>query len=157
MAPVVQAFQAMRGISQLAAVILVSEIGDIQRFSHPGQLVSYLGLSPSEHSSGNRTIRGPITKAGSARGRRMLIEGAWAYRRPARVTNYAARRHGGLPKEVLEIGWKAQVRLCQRYRSMRARGKNHNVVVTAIAREMACFLWAIAQRIPLINQAALAS
>jgi len=73
------------------------------------------------------------------------------------VTNYAARRHRGLSKEILEIGWKAQIRLCQRYRSMRARGKHHNVVVTAIAREMACFLWAIAQRVSLPNQAALAS
>ena len=157
LAPVVHAFQAMRGISQLAAVILVSEIGDFQRFSRPGQLVSYLGLSPSEHSSGNRTIRGPITKAGSARGRRMLIEGAWAYRMHARVSNYATKRHVGLSKEVLEIGWKAQIRLCQRYRSMRARGKNHNVVVTAIAREMACFLWAIARTVKLPFPAALAS
>lgn len=155
--PVVHAFQAMRGISQLAAVILVSEIGDFQRFSNPGQLVSYLGLSPSEHSSGNKVIRGPITKAGSARGRRVLIEGAWAYQKPARVSNYAARRHVGLPKEVLEIGWKAQIRLCQRYRSMRARGKNNNVVVTAIAREMACFLWAIARTVKLPYTAALAS
>lgn len=156
LAPVVQAFQAMRGISVLAAVILVSEVGDFQRFNHPGQLASYLGLSPSEHSSGNRTIRGPITKAGSARGRRVIIEGAWAYRKPARVSNHAAKRQIGLPKEVLEIGWKAQIRLCQRYRSMLARGKNNNVVVTAIAREMVCFLWAIARKISLPGQVAVA-
>jgi transposase len=80
LAPVVNAVQAMRGISETAAVILVSEIGDFNRFAHPTQLVSYLGLSPSEHSSGKSVIRGPITKAGTARGRRVLIEGAWTYR-----------------------------------------------------------------------------
>jgi transposase len=157
MAPLVQAFQAMRGVSQFSAVVLVSEIGDFQRFSHPGHLVSYLGLSPSEHSSGSRTIRGPITKAGSARGRRMLIEGAWSYRNHARVTNHKSRQHTGLSKEILEIGWKAQIRLCKRYRSMRARGKNQKIVITAIAREMVCFLWAIAQTVKLPCPPVLAS
>jgi transposase len=149
LAPVVQALQAMRGVSMMAAIILASEIGDFQRFTHPRQLVSYLGLSPSEHSSGNSIIRGPITKAGTARGRRVLIEGAWSYRLPARVSTLVANRQDGLPKEVRDIAWKAQVRLCQRFRSMRARGKNHNLVVTAIAREMACFLWAIARTVTL--------
>jgi transposase len=146
LAPVMQAIQAMRGISQISAVILVAEIGDFNRFGHPGQLVSYLGLSPSEHSSGSRVIRGPITKAGTARGRRVLIEGAWAYRLPARVSTLTAKRHIGVPKEIRDIAWKAQIRLCHRFRAMRARGKNQNVVVTAIAREMACFIWAIARK-----------
>jgi transposase len=153
MAPVVQAVQAMRGVSQMAAVILVSEIGDFNRFSHPQQLVSYLGLAPSEHSSGKRVIRGEITKAGSKHARRVLIEGAWAYRLPARVGTAIAARHDGLAKEVIDIAWKAQVRLCQRFRTMRARLKHPNVVATAIAREMACFLWAIARTIPLPSQA----
>jgi transposase len=157
LAPVVQAIQAMRGISETAAVILVSEIGDFHRFAHPRQFVSYLGLSPSEHSSGNTIIRGGITKAGSRHARRVLIEGAWAYRLPARVGRKIAARHEGLTKDILDIAWKAQVRLCQRFRAMRARGKNHNVVVTAVAREMACFLWAIARTIPLPNQIAVAS
>lgn len=147
MAPVVRAIQAMRGVSVMAAVILVSEIGDFNRFAHPRQLVGYLGLSPSEHSSGKSIVRGPITKAGSARGRRILIEGAWAYRMPARVGRLLASRHKGLTKEMLDIAWKAQVRLCKRYRSMYARGKNKNLVVTAIAREMACFVWAIARTV----------
>jgi transposase len=157
LAPVVQAIQAMRGVSLMAAVILVSEIGDFSRFSHPRQLVSYLGLSPSEHSSGKSIFRGPITKTGSARGRRVLIEGAWAYRQPARVSTRVASRHTGLAKEVLDIAWKAQVRLCQRFRAMRARGKHHNVVATAIAREVACFLWAIARAVPLPTQVARAA
>jgi transposase len=157
LAPVVQAMQAMRGVSDIAAVILVSEIGDFSRFAHPRQFVSYLGLSPSEHSSGNRVIRGPITKAGSKHARRVLIEGAWAYRYPARVAKDLASRQPGLAKEILDIAWKAQVRLCQRFRTMRARGKHHNVAVVAIARELACFLWAIAQKIPLPSAPALAS
>jgi transposase len=148
LAPLVRAFQAMRGISQMAAVIFASEIGDFNRFTHPRQLVSYLGLSPSEHSSGKAIIRGPITKAGTARGRRVLIEGAWTYRMPARIGTKIASRHDGLTK-VLDIAWKAQIRLCHRFRAMRARGKNKNVTVTAVAREMACFLWAIARTIKL--------
>jgi transposase len=155
--PIVKAFQAMRGISEIGAVILVAEIGDFNRFVHPRQLVSYLGLSPSEHSSGKSIIRGPITKAGSTRGRRVLIEGAWAYRMPARVGTKIASRQDGLAKDVLDIAWKAQIRLCQRFRAMYARGKNKNVTITAVAREMACFLWAIARSITLPNQVALAS
>jgi transposase len=147
MAPVVKAVQAMRGISETSAVILVSEIGDFNRFAHPRQFVSYLGLSPSEHSSGKSVIRGPITKAGTARGRRVLIEGAWTYRLPARVSPRVVKRHDGISKEILDIAWKAQLRLCKRFRSMRARGKNKNIVVTAIAREMACFVWAIARTV----------
>jgi transposase len=145
LAPVAHALQAMRGVSEISAVILAAEIGDFQRFSHPRQLVSYLGLSPSEHSSGKSVIRGPITKAGSKHARFALIEGAWAYRLPARVGRKLAMRHDGQTKEVLDIAWKAQVRLCHRFRAMRARGKKENVTVTAIAREMVCFLWAIAQ------------
>jgi transposase len=149
LAPVVQAFQAMRGISQISAAIVVAEVGDFHRFSHPRQLVSYLGLSPSEHSSGGRINRGPITKAGSKHARRVLIEGAWSYRLPARVGRYLSFRQSGVSKDVLDIAWKAQVRLCQRFRSMRARQKNQNVVVTAVAREIACFMWAIARTVSL--------
>ena len=157
LAPVVGAIQAMRGISVMAAVILVSEIGDFNRFAHPRQLVSYLGLSPSEHSSGDKTFRGPITKAGSARGRRVLIEGAWAYRLPAHVGKKIAVRHNGLTKDVLDIAWKGQIRLCKKYRSMSARGKNKNVVITAIAREMVGFIWEIAHGMPNVTAVAHAS
>lgn len=149
LAPLVDALQAMRGISHISAVILVSEIGDFNRFPHPRHLVSYLGLSPSEHSSGSRVIRGPITKAGSKHARRVLIEAAWAYRLPARVGRYLGFRQNGLPKEIVDTAWKAQVRLCQRFRTMAGRRKHQNVVVTAIAREIACFMWAIARLVAL--------
>ncbi len=144
LAPVVQAIQAMRGVKIISAVILASEIGDFNRFAHPRQLVGFLGLSPSERSSGEKIVRGGITKAGSSRARRVLIEGAWAYRGPARVSKKIAVRLDGIPQNVRQIAWKAQLRLCERYRSMQKRGKHKNVVITAIAREMAGFIWEIA-------------
>ncbi len=147
MRPVVEALQAMRGIAFLSAVILVAEIGDFRRFATPRQLMAYLGLVPSEHSSGSKTQRLGITKAGSSRARRVLVEGAWSYRFPARVTNEIRARLEGLPKAVRDIGWKAQTRLCARYRRLMGAGKNSNVVTTAIAREMAAFAWAIAREV----------
>jgi transposase len=153
LAPVVEAIQAMRGISEMSAVILAAEVGDFSRFPHPQQFVSYLGLSPSEHSSGKRVIRGGITKAGSKHARRVLIEGAWAYRLPARVGHKAAARQKGLAKDVLDTAWKAQSRLCHRFRVLCARGKNQNIVATAIAREIACFVWEIAQAVPIASAA----
>jgi transposase len=104
-------------------------------------------LVPSEHSSGRKVQREGITKAGNTRARRVLIEGAWSYRWPARVTNEIRARLEGLPKAVQGIAWKAQTRLCARFRRLTATGKNHNVVVTAIAREMAAFAWAIAREV----------
>jgi transposase len=147
LAPVVQAIQAMRGISEIAAVILAAEIGDFSRFAHPRHFVSYLGLAPSEHSSGKRVNRGHITKTGSKHARRALIEGAWTYRTSARVGHKAGRRQEGIAKDVLDMAWKAQTRLCHRFRAMTARGKNQNVVATAIAREIACFVWAISRTV----------
>lgn len=144
LAPVVQAIQAMRGVKLISAVILAGEIGDFKRFDHPRQLVSFLGLAPSEHSSGEHIVRGGITKAGSSRARRVLIEGAWAYRGPARVSKKIAVRLDNIPQDARQIAWKAQLRLCERYRSMLKRGKHKNIIVTAIAREMVCFIWEIA-------------
>jgi transposase len=144
LAPIVEAIQAMRGVELITAVILTSEIGDFQRFANPKQLMSYLGLTPSEHSSGEKVARGPITKTGSTRARRVLIEAAWTYWLPARVSRRIGYRHEGQPKAVLDVAWKAQLRLCQRYRRMSARGKPRNVITTAIAREMLGFIWAIA-------------
>ncbi len=146
LASIVSSMQAMRGISLIAAVILASEIGDFNRFDHPGKLVAYLGLSPSEHSSGERVARGSITKAGSPRARRVLIEGAWAYRLPPRNRSTGPRLHG-LSDAVQEIAWKAQLRICQRFRLLAKRGKHNNVIVTAVAREMVCFIWAIAREV----------
>jgi len=147
MAPVVEAYQAMRGIAFLAAVTFVVEIGDVRRFDTAPQLMAYLGLVPSESSTGERVKRGGITKAGNVRARRVLIEGAWAYRFPARVSPEIQKRLDGLPRSVREIAWKGQIRLCARYRKLIIAGKLKTVAVTAIAREMAAFLWAIGQEV----------
>jgi transposase len=145
--PAVQALQALRGVQLVIAATLVAEIGDIGRFDHPRQLMAYLGLVPSEHSSGPSIRRGAITKCGNSHARRMLTEAAWSYRLPARVTPIIARRQDGLAREVRDIAWKAQVRLCARYRQLRARGKEPNKVVIAVARELAGFVWAIARTV----------
>ena len=147
MAPVVEAYQAMRGVALLTAVTFVAEIGDVRRFESPRQLMAYLGLVPCESSTGERVRRGSITKAGNPRVRRVLIEGAWTYRFPARMSRLLQERQEGLPQIVRAIAWKAQVRLCARYRRLMAAGKRQTVVTTAIAREMAAFLWAIGREI----------
>jgi len=147
--PVVEAIQALRGVQLTGAVILVAELGDLTRFDTPRKLMSYLGLTPSEYSSGERRRQGGITKAGNTHARRALVEGAWAYRYPAKVSRHLQLRLEQRPAEVQAIGWKAQVRLCKRYRRLIARGKHANQVVVAIAREMAAFAWAIARIVPL--------
>ncbi|MBB4120752.1 IS110 family transposase [Martelella radicis] len=145
--PVVQAIQAMRGVRLISAVTIVAETGDINRFDTPRQFMSYLGLVPSEYSSGGSTRRGGITKAGPKEARRVLIEGAWAYRCHAAVGSEHSGRLEALPKPVRDIAWKAQIRLCARYRRLSSRGKVQTVVTTAIAREMAAFIWAIARHV----------
>jgi transposase len=147
MAPVVEAYQAMRGVSFVVAVTFVAEIGDLRRFDNPRQLMAFLGLVPSERSTGERVRRAGLTLAGNKRARRVLIEGAWSYRYPARVSQTLQARLEGLPKAVREIAWKAQIRLCARYRRLTAAGKKLPVVIAAIAREMAAFLWAIARHV----------
>jgi len=147
MAPVVEAYQAMRGVSFAVAVTFVVEIGDLRRFDNPRQLMAFLGLVPSERSTGERVRRAGLTLAGNKRARRVLIEGAWSYRYPARVSQALQTRLEGLPKTVREIAWKAQTRLCARYRRLTAVGKKRPLVIAAIAREMAAFLWAIAQHV----------
>ena len=146
----VEALQGLRGVQFTVAVTLVAELGDLTRFDNPRQLMSYLGLIPSEYSSGDRRRQGGITKAGNTHARRVLIEGAWAYRYPAKVSRHLQLRLEKLPKPIQDIRWKAQVRLCKRYRQLIARGKNANQVVVAIARELSAFMWAIAQEVPLI-------
>jgi len=147
MAPVVEAYQALRGVALLTAVTFVAEIGDVRRFESPRQLMAYLGLVPCESSTGERVRRGSITKAGNTRVRRVLIEGAWTYRFPARMSRLLQERQANLPQIVRTIAWKAQVRLCARYRRQLAAGKRQTVVTTAIAREMAAFLWAIGREV----------
>jgi transposase len=135
----------MRGVALIVAVTVVAEVGDFRRFANPRQLMAYLGLVPSEHSSGRSVRRGGITKAGNALARRVLIEGAWTYRMSARVSRKLHDRGEGLPAAVRDIAWKAQLRLCARYRRLAAAGRPKVVVTTAIAREMVGFIWAIAR------------
>jgi transposase len=146
MAPVVAALQAMRGVAFLSAVVLVAEVGDFRRFANPRQLMAWLGLVPAERSSGSKVERGGITEAGNGRARRVLVEGAWSYRFPARVTGPIQARLDDVPEGVRAIAWKAQLRLCARFRRLVAAGKNANLVATAVAREMAAFAWAIASQ-----------
>jgi transposase len=145
--PVVDALQALRGVQVLAAVTLIAELGDLRRFTTPRQLMSDLGLPPSEHSSGERRRQGAITKTGNAHARRALIEGAWAYRSPATVSRPLQLRLEKVPQVIQDISWTAQVRLCKRYWRLMARGKNANQVVGAIARELAAFVGAIARTV----------
>lgn len=145
-APVVEALQALRGMQFTAAVTLSAELGDLTRFATPRQLMSYWGLIPSEHTAGERRRQGGITKTGTSPARRVLGEGAWAYRYPAKV-RHRQLRWETVPKVSQEISWKAQVRLCKRYRRLAARGKHVNQVVVAIAREMAAFVWALAREV----------
>lgn len=145
--PVVQALQALRGVQWLVAITVVAELGDLTRFTSPRQLAAFVGVIPSEYSSGASRRQGGITKAGNGRARRALIEGAWAYRHPAKVSQHIQTRIDGLPKPIQDLGWKAQVRLCKRFRRLVSRGKHPNVVVTAIARELIAFMWAIATEV----------
>lgn len=147
--PVVEAVQAMRGVSFVVASTFVSELGDVTRFQKPSQLMSYLGLTPSESSSGPRRRLGGITKAGNAHVRRVLVEGAWSYRFPAKISAHLQKRIERAPKVAQDIAWKAQVRLCKRYRRFQARGVHPNKAVVSIAREMAAFMWDIASNVPI--------
>jgi hypothetical protein len=139
MAPVVEAYQAMRGASFLVAVTFAAEIGDVRRFETPRQLMAFLGLVPAESSTGDTVRRKGLTLAGNRRARRALVEAAWTYRYPARVSETLRARLEGLPQAVRDIAWKGQVRLCARYRRLSAAGKKLPVVLAAIAREMAAF------------------
>jgi transposase len=146
-APVVAALQALRGVKFVTAVGLIAELGDLRRFRHPRELMAYLGLVPSEHSSGPSVRRGAITKAGNPHVRRLLAEAAWAYQGIPRIGRQHAYRQEALPKVVCDIAWQAQLRLTGRFRRLVARGKAKPKVATAIARELAAFVWAIAREV----------
>lgn len=145
--PLVQALQALRGVSAIHAVRIVAELGDLARFDSPRKLMGYLGMVPSEDSSGRRRRQGSITKAGNSSARRAFIEAAWAYAHPARVSWVIARRQTGLAKSVTDLAWRAQLRLCARFRKLAARGLNRNKIVVAVARELSGFVWALGQDI----------
>jgi transposase len=136
LAPAVRALQALRGMALVGAATLAAELGDITRFDNPRQLMAFLGLVPSEHSSGGTRRQGGITKAGNGAAQRMLIEAAWSYRFPARISREQLLRQEALSKPVRDTAWKAQERLRRRYRKLGQAGKPASVVTAAIAREL---------------------
>lgn len=142
---VVKALQSLRGISQISAVTIIAELGDLGRFNKPQQLMAFLGLVPSEHSSGPRVRRGAITKTGNKHVRQVLVEAAQSYRYPARVSQALLERQKELSQNIVNISWKCQVRLCRRFQRLKNSGKHHNTVVIATARELVGFIWAISK------------
>lgn len=147
MAPVVTALQGLRGVSLTAAATTLAELGDLTRFDNPRKLMAFLGLVPSQYSSGPRQQYGHITKTGNGHARRVLVESAWAYHFPAKVARALQVRQENLPQKIRDISWKAQLRLCRRYQRLTAKGKPRQVVITAIARELTGFIWAIAKEV----------
>jgi transposase len=156
--PLVDALQALRGVALIVAVTVVTEVGDMRRFSNPKQLMAFLGLNPGEHSSGGRIGSRGITKAGNSSVRRLLVEAAWSYRLTPKV---GAHKQKNMPstisQEVKDLAWKAQLRLSKRYRQLIARNKRPQVAITAVARELVGFMWAIAQRMCPTGSQAIAS
>jgi transposase len=153
--PVVESLVALRGVDKLSAMVLLAELGDISRFDSPRQLMAYLGLVPSEHSSGGRRRQGGITRSGNGHARRILVESAWSYRFQARQTVHLKRKARDASDEAKAIAWRAQKRLCGRYRTLTQAGKNTKLVCVAIARELVGFIWDIVRHeMPKLQQAA---
>jgi transposase len=154
LAEVVTALMAMRGIDLVSATAFLAEIGDLSRFRTPRELMAYLGLVPSENSTGDKVQRGAITKAGNRRARRTLVECSWSYQHPPRVGKKKQEKVAAAPPAVREIAWKAQCRLSARYRALIRKGKLKTVAVTAVAREFAAFIWAINREVASARAAA---
>jgi transposase len=153
LAQVVTALIAMRGLDLVSATAFLAEIGDLSRFRTPRELMGYLGLTPSEHSTGDKVKRSGITKAGNRRARRILVECSWSYRHPPRIGKEKLAKVAAAPRAVQEIAWKGQSRLAARFRALTSKGKRPTVIVTAIARELSGFIWAVnrevaASRVP---------
>jgi transposase len=148
LAELVPALMAMRGIDLISATTFLSEVGDLSRFRTPRELMAYLGLVPSEHSTGDSVKRGPITKAGNYRARCTLVECSWSYQYPPRLGKDKQVKVEAAPRAAREIAWKAQHRLHGRYRVLTRRGKLKTVAITAVARELAGFIWAISRAVP---------
>jgi len=155
LAEVVTGLMALRGLDLISATAFLAEIGDLSRFRTPRELMAYLGLVPSEHSTGDKVKRGPITKAGNRRARRTLVECSWSYQHPPRIGKKKQEKVAAAPPAVREIAWKAQCRLNGRYRMLIRKGKLKTVAVTAIARELAAFIWAINREIATARAAAI--
>jgi transposase len=140
---VIKGLQALRGVAQISAVTIAAELGNISRFEGARQLMGYSGAVPSEDSSGQRTRRGSITKAGNAHLRRIAVEAAWSYRLRPCVGPALRKRQEGVPEEIKEIAWKAQHRLHKRYLKLSAAGKDQRKIITAVGRELLGFIWAV--------------
>jgi transposase len=147
MQPLVGAIMTLRGLELIAASTIVAELGDLRRFAHPRELMGYVGLVPSEHSTGSQRRQGAITKTGNGHVRRVLIEAAWNYRYPARLSRTLQLRQQGQPAAIREIAWRAQLRLAHRYQRLSARGVQYNKLCLAIARELVGFIWDIGRHI----------
>jgi transposase len=147
--PLVKALQALKGVRLITAAGVAVELGDLQRFRTARDLMGYVGLGVREDSTGKSRRQFSITKTGNKHVRRLLVEAAWAYRHPPRIDVHLKKRSEDLPEELRRIGWIAQHRLHKRYRRLLARRKPHQVVVTALARELAGFVWAIGQEVRL--------
>jgi len=143
---IVQGLQALRGIALISAVTIASELGSVARFDSARQLMGYSGLTPSENTSGPRTRRGAITRSGNAHLRRIVGEAAWSYRRMPAIGPALRKRQQGLPAPILDIAWKAQLRLSKRFARLIAAGKESNKAASAVARELLGFIWAIGTR-----------
>jgi transposase len=143
----VEALRSLRGLDTISAATFVAAVGDLNRFESPRLLMAYLGLVPSEHSSGERIQRGGITKTGNREARRLLVEAAWSYQYPARIAKEKAEILVNQAKPIRDIAWEAQSRLCGRFRKLISRGKKPTIVVTAIARELAGFIWAVGRQV----------
>jgi len=146
MQEVIRGLQALRGVAEISAVTVVAELGQISRFENARQLMGYSGAVPSEESSGKRQQRGSITKTGNAHLRRIVIEAAWSYRLKPAIGPVLRKRQEGVPDQIKEIAWKAQLRLHKRYARLAAAGKDQRKIVTAVGRELLGFIWAIGRR-----------
>jgi len=145
--PVVNAVMTLRGLDLVAATTVIAELGDLRRFARPRELMGYLGLVPSEHTTGSKRRQGAITKTGNGHVRRVLVEAAWNYRYPARISRTLQLRQESQPPAIRTIAWRAQLRLSHRYRRLKARGVQHNKICVAIARELAAFVWDIGRHV----------
>lgn len=147
--PVVRSLMALRGVQLVTASALVAELGDLRRFSHPRSLMAYVGLIPSEYSSGPHRRQGAITRTGNSHARRLLVEAAWGYIQGPKVSEIIRKRQVDLPQPIIDVAWRAQLRLCRKYRRLVLRGKNSKVAAVAVARELVAFIWEIAHAVVL--------
>jgi transposase len=155
--PVIKALMALRGVKLVTAAGIVAELGDVQRFTHPRQLMNYVGLVPSEYSTGEHRRQGSITKTGNTHARRLLTEAAWAYIQGPKVSPTIRQRQQDLPQPIIDIAWKAQLRCCRKYRRLVLRGKNSKVAAVAVARELVAFMWDISRNVVLQERLMLAA